>query len=174
MQRGKLLVFRHDLIPNLVETVKTYMKHERSLLNEVTELSAREQNSDLSGDERVDLENKITKGISGIMVAVKNYPDLKVNQNFLQLQGMSSRGELVRLEDPEFKKECCVYSDDQVEARYILSTSLMKRILEFKQKWRTKVSLSFRDSKVYIAIRMNKNLFETRLFKSIVDYHFIE
>jgi hypothetical protein len=90
------------------------------------------------------------------------------------LQTMSSRGELVKLEDPEFEKEFCVYSDDQVEARYILSPSLMKRIVDFKRKWNTKVYLSFRHSKVYIAIKTNKNLFETRLFKSIVDYSFME
>lgn len=75
---------------------------------------------------------------------------------------------------PDLKKEFCVYSDDQVEARYILSPSLIERIVDFKQKWDTKVYLSFRDSKVYIAIKMKKNLFETRLFKSIVDYNFIE
>ena len=95
----------------------------------------------------------------------------KFGQN---LQSMSNRGELIKLEDPDFEKEFCVYSDDQVEARYILSPSLMKRIVDFKRKWNTKVYLSFRDSKVYIAIKMNKNLFETRLFKSIVDYTFIE
>lgn len=88
-----MLKKRHDLIPNLVETVKTYMKHEKSLLNEITELRTRALNSDLSGDERVDLENKITKGISGIMVAVENYPDLKANQNFLQLQGAWNEAE---------------------------------------------------------------------------------
>ncbi len=92
-----------------------------------------------------------------------------------KLQSLAiNRGELIRLEDPEFEKEFCVYGDDQVEARYILSPSLMQRILEFKRKWNTKVYLSFRDSKVYIAIRMTKNLFETRLFKSVVDYNFIE
>ena len=92
-----------------------------------------------------------------------------------KLQSMSfSRGELVKLEDPEFEKEFCVYGDDQVEARYILSTSLMRRILDFKNKWKTKIYLSFVDSKVYIAISLNKNLFETRLFRTIVDYSFIE
>ena len=92
-----------------------------------------------------------------------------------KLQSMSfSRGKLVKLEDPEFEKEFCVYGDDQVEARYILSTSLMRRILEFKKKWDTKIYLSFVDSKVYIAISLNKNLFETRLFKTIIDYSFIE
>lgn len=88
-----MLKKRHELIPNLVETVKTYMKHEKSLLNELTELRTRAQNSDLPEDERVDLENRITKGISGIMVAVENYPDLKANQNFLQLQGAWNEAE---------------------------------------------------------------------------------
>ena len=92
-----------------------------------------------------------------------------------KLQSMSfSRGKLVKLEDPEFEKEFCVYGDDQVEARYILSTSLMRRILDFKNKWKTKIYLSFVDSKVYIAISLNKNLFETRLFRTIVNYSFIE
>ena len=92
-----------------------------------------------------------------------------------KLQSLSfSRGELIRLEDPEFEKEFCVYGDEQVEARYILSTSLMRRILEFKKKWDTTIYLSFVDSKVFIAISLKKNLFETRLFKTIVDYSFIE
>ncbi len=96
----------------------------------------------------------------------------KFGQN---LQSMStSRGELIKLEDPDFEKEFCVYGDDQVESRYILSTSLMRRILEFKKKWNTKIYLSFVDSKVYIAIKIKKNLFETRLFKTIIDYQFIE
>lgn len=92
-----------------------------------------------------------------------------------KLQSMNiGRGELIRLENPEFEKEFVVYGKDQVESRYILSTSLMQRILDFKKKWNAKVYLSFIHSKVHIAIYMKKNLFETRLFKSIVDYKFIE
>ena len=92
-----------------------------------------------------------------------------------KLQSMSfSRGKLIKLEDPEFEKEFCVYGNDQVESRYILSMSLMRRILEFKKKWETKIYLSFVDSKVYIAISLNKNLFEPKLFKTIVNYSFIE
>ena len=45
---------------------------------------------------------------------------------------MSSHGELVKLEDPEFEKSFVVYSGNQTEARYILSTSLMRRILDYK------------------------------------------
>ncbi|NQT27976.1 MAG: LemA family protein [Candidatus Omnitrophica bacterium] len=82
-----LLKKRYDLIPNLISTVKTYMEHERGTLTEITELRAKATSGQLSDDDKVDLDNKISKAIGGIMIAVENYPDLKANQNFLQLQG---------------------------------------------------------------------------------------
>jgi len=82
-----MLKKRYDLIPNLVETVKEYMKHEKSLLTELTELRAKAVSGEIAEDDRVDLDNKIVKSMAGVMVAVENYPDLKANQNFLQLQG---------------------------------------------------------------------------------------
>lgn len=82
-----MLKKRYDLIPNLVETVKEYMSHEKSLLTEITELRAQAMSGDMSEDERIEIENKIVKSMSGLMVAVENYPDLKANQNFMQLQG---------------------------------------------------------------------------------------
>lgn len=88
-----MLKKRYDLIPNLVETVKSYMKHEKNLLTELTELRAKAVLGELPDDERVALENKITKGISGVMVAVENYPDLKASQNFLQLQAAWNEAE---------------------------------------------------------------------------------
>jgi len=88
-----MLKKRYDLIPNLVETVKSYMKHEKSLLTELTALRAQAVSGEISDDERVALENKISKGISGIMVAVENYPDLKASQNFLQLQAAWNEAE---------------------------------------------------------------------------------
>jgi hypothetical protein len=92
-----------------------------------------------------------------------------------ELQSLDhSRGDLVRLEDPEFEKEFCVYGTDQVEARYVLSVSLMRRILDFKNKIGTRIHLSFVDSRVYVAISLQENLFEPRIFGSIKDYSFIE
>ncbi len=82
-----MLKKRYDLIPNLVNTVKQYMQHEANTLTEITELRAKAVAGNLSSDERVDLDNKITKTLGGIMVAVENYPDLKASQNFIQLQG---------------------------------------------------------------------------------------
>ena len=91
------------------------------------------------------------------------------------LQSVSfGRGELIRLEDPRFEKEFCVYGEDQVEARYILTPSLMERIMAFKNKWNKDVHLSFLDSRVYIAISMYKDLFELRPFKPAADYAFLE
>jgi LemA protein len=78
---------RYDLIPNLVATVSKYMEHERGTLTDITEMRAKAVSGNLSDNEKVDLDNKISRAMGGIMVAVENYPDLKANQNFLQLQG---------------------------------------------------------------------------------------
>jgi hypothetical protein len=89
--------------------------------------------------------------------------------NFLQKIN-ASRGQLIKLEDPEFEKEFVVYGDDQVEARYILSTSLMKRIVDFKKKTKRRVFLSFVGSKIYVAIAFAKDLFEPRVFQTLIDF----
>jgi LemA protein len=82
-----MLKKRYDLIPNLVATVQTYMKHERGTLTDITAMRAKAVSGNLSDDEKVDLDNKVSKMLGGIMVAVENYPDLKASQNFIQLQG---------------------------------------------------------------------------------------
>ncbi|SMO80373.1 LemA protein [Saccharicrinis carchari] len=77
---------RYDLIPNLVSTVKQYATHEKDLLTKVTEMRAQATSGKLSNDEKVALDNQISAGMKGIMVAVENYPDLKANENFINLQ----------------------------------------------------------------------------------------
>jgi len=81
-----------------------------------------------------------------------------------------SRDDLVQLEDVEFEKEFVVYGSDQVEARYILSPSLMLRILEFKKKAGRKIHLSFVDSWVNLAISFKRDLFEANLFGKPLSY----
>lgn len=81
-----LLKKRYDLLPKLVSTVKAYMQHERSLLTEITQMRAKAVSGRLSDDEQVELDTQVSKALGGIMVAVENYPDLKANRNFLQLQ----------------------------------------------------------------------------------------
>lgn len=81
-----------------------------------------------------------------------------------------SRDDLVKLEDPEFEREFVVYSNDQVEARYILSTSLMKRIVDFKRNSGKKIHLSFINSQVNVAVSFKRSLFEPKLFSTLLDF----
>ncbi len=82
-----MLKKRHDLIPNLVAAVKQYMTHERGLLTEITALRTEVMKPNLSDSERFQAEGKLSSMLGKVQVAVENYPDLKANTNFLQLQG---------------------------------------------------------------------------------------
>ena len=77
---------RYDLIPNLVATVQQYASHEKELLTKVTEMRAKATSGNVSNEEKVALDNQISAGMKSIMVAVENYPDLKANENFMNLQ----------------------------------------------------------------------------------------
>lgn len=91
------------------------------------------------------------------------------------LQAMNkTRGQLIKLEDPEFEKEFVVYGDDQIQSRYVLTTSLMKRILDFKKKSKKDIYLSFINGKIFIAISQPKNLFEPNFLKTLVNFTIIQ
>jgi LemA protein len=76
---------RYDMIPNLVEIVKGYAKHEKSTFTEVTELRAKAMAAGSLG-EKMEIEGELTKALSRIMAVAENYPELKANTNFLELQ----------------------------------------------------------------------------------------
>ncbi|MDF1599569.1 LemA family protein [Mesorhizobium sp. YIM 152430] len=78
---------RADLIPNLIETVKGYATHERGTFEEVTELRARAQSlpaGDVAG--RAQVEGMLSQALGRLLAVAEAYPDLKANQNFMQLQ----------------------------------------------------------------------------------------
>ncbi len=78
---------RHDLIPNLVETVKGYKDYERSTLEAVTNArNLAQAGVNASPAERAKLEGALGGALSRLLAVVENYPDLKANQNFLALQ----------------------------------------------------------------------------------------
>lgn len=76
---------RYDLIPNLVETVKGYARHERELFEHVAEARSRGIAAS-SVEDQAQAENVITQGLRQLLAVAESYPDLKANQNFLALQ----------------------------------------------------------------------------------------
>lgn len=84
---------RYDLIPNLVNTVKGYAKHEKSVFEEVTEARAQALNAQ-TVNEAAQADNMFQEALKSLFAVAEAYPDLKANENFQQLQG-----ELVDTED---------------------------------------------------------------------------
>jgi LemA protein len=76
---------RYDLIPNLVETVKGYAKHESSLLEKVTEWRARAQGAS-NLDDQLKAESGLTATLANVFAVSENYPELRANTNFIELQ----------------------------------------------------------------------------------------
>ena len=76
---------RHDLVPQLVATVKGYATHERELLESVTRARTQAMQA-VTINDKIQAENLLSQALSGLKVAVEAYPDLKANQNFLNLQ----------------------------------------------------------------------------------------
>ncbi len=84
---------RADLVPNLVETVKAYAAHEQGVLEEVTRYRAQAQQAAQQGGvaERAQAESLLGGALGRLFAVAENYPDLKANQNFLDLQQQLSR-----------------------------------------------------------------------------------
>ena len=81
---------RYDLIPNLVETVKGYAKHEKGTLEKVTQLRSQAMQATSPG-EKAKADNLLTETLKSLFAVAENYPDLKANQNFLDLQTQLSQ-----------------------------------------------------------------------------------
>ena len=83
---------RFDLIPNLVETVKGYAAHESSVFQKVTEARARVAGAQNVG-EQIQAQNALGGALRGLLAVAENYPELKANENFKELQGELSNTE---------------------------------------------------------------------------------
>jgi len=81
-----------------------------------------------------------------------------------------SRGALIKMDNIAFEEEFVVYGSDQIEARYILTHSLMQKLLHYKKRTGEKLYVSFNQKNIYLAIDYNRDLFEPSVFHSLLKY----
>ena len=121
---------RFDLIPNLVESVKGYMKHEESVLAKVTELRTSWANAS-TVSKKAELDSELTGALKTIMSVSENYPELKANQNFTELQE-----ELRSTEDKiayarQFYNDSVTMYNTKIET---IPTNIIASMFNFKQE----------------------------------------
>ena len=120
---------RYDMIPNLVETVKGYAKHEKGLFESVTQLRSKAMGAESIG-EQIKIDQEMQQGITKIFALAENYPQLKANENFLNLQA-----NLKDMED-EIQKSRRFYNGtvrDFNTKISIFPNNLVVKILNFKE-----------------------------------------
>ena len=118
-------------------------------------------------------KTKVFRGLFFIAKFPKNFENrIFILPKSLQtkINRQSWRGQTINLEDSEFNRIFVVYGDSQLESRYILSTSLMNRLVKFQKKAHRKIYISFVDGHVCIAVRYYHNLFEPNLFESMLSF----
>jgi LemA protein len=125
-----LLKKRCDLIPNLVETVKQYMKYEMNLIRELTLLRTQAVSGNLSLQERSEIDSKISRHMRNIIVSAENYPELKASSNFLQLQAALNE---VEEQLSAARRALSAAITDYNNAVRMFPTNIMARILGYKE-----------------------------------------
>lgn len=88
-----MLKKRYDLIPNLVETINQYMTYESETLTKITQMRTQAATGNISDAEKVQLDQQLSSAVRGVMINVENYPDLKANTNFINLQSTWTESE---------------------------------------------------------------------------------
>lgn len=123
---------RWDLVPNIINTVKGYAKHEKETLEEIVELRNNVESYDkLSDTEKIKNNEKISGGITKIMALAEAYPELKANENFLSLQQ-----DLGNIEDEiaQARKYYNAVVRDYNNKVQMIPTNIVAKILGYKTK----------------------------------------
>ena len=121
---------RFDLIPNLVEAVKGYMAHENETLTKVTELRSSWANA-TTISEKADLDNQLSGALKTIMAVSENYPDLKANQNFSELQEELRSTENKISYARQFYNDTVTMYNTKLE---VVPTNIIASMFSFKQE----------------------------------------
>jgi LemA protein len=120
---------RHDLIPNLVETAKGYMKHERQTLENITKARSKAMSAESVGD-KARAEGELNGAMSKFFLVVENYPDLKANQNFLAVQEELTSTENKIAFSRQAYNDQVLYYNNKIQ---MFPTNIMAGMFNFKQ-----------------------------------------
>ncbi len=121
---------RYDLIPNLVETVKGYAKHEREVFEKVTQARAGAINAGTVKDQ-AQAENMLSGALKTLFAVAENYPELKANQNFLQLQEELSGTESKIAYARQFYNDMVMKFNQKQQ---VFPASIIANMFNFKEK----------------------------------------
>lgn len=133
---------RWDLIPNIVESVKGYAKHEKDLFKEVVELRNGAYDN-MSSDEKIDVNNKLSQGINKIMAIAESYPDLKANENFKDLNNQLTKVEEDIANSRKYYNGTVRMFNDKVQ---MFPSNLVASIFGYKAKNMFEVSADEREN----------------------------
>jgi LemA protein len=120
---------RYDLIPNLVDTVKGYMKHEKGVLEEVTKARASLMEGSL--DKKAKASNQITDALKSIFAVAESYPQLKANENFKMLQEELSGTESKIAYARQFYNDMVMKYNEAIQ---VFPKNLFAKLFNFGQK----------------------------------------
>ena len=123
-----LLKQRNDEIPNLVETVKGYMKHERNLLEQITKIRSAITGAHSMG-ERAAADNMMHDALKTLFAVAENYPKLKANENFMKLQNRITGLENEIADRREFYNESVTIYNTRIES---FPTLVFAKLFSFK------------------------------------------
>lgn len=121
---------RFDLIPNLIETVKGYAKHEEGVLEEVTKLRT-EFMSASTPNEKINMDNQLTGALKTLFSVTEAYPDLKANQNFLSLQDDLKGTEDKIAFSRQFYNDTVTNYNDQIQ---VFPSNIVANMFNFKEE----------------------------------------
>lgn len=129
---------RYDLIPNLVASVQEYMKHEKDTLENITNLRAQAVNPNINQNEKIALDSKISSALGSIMVAVEDYPELKANENIMQLQKtLHETEEQISASRRAFNQAVTDYNN----AIEMIPTNFMAKAMNYERKQVFEISI---------------------------------
>jgi len=122
---------RYDLIPNLVSSVSKYMEHEKGILGEITKLRSEANKPNVSDEQKIALDAKMSSALGSIMIAVENYPDLKANENVMHLQrSLNEVEEQISAARRTYNQAVTDYNN----AIEMLPTNIMASFMHYKRK----------------------------------------